>query len=299
MSKALLKPLLKWAGGKSQLIDQIQTHLPKYVYKQDFCLIEPFFGGGAFSFWALENLPHLKKLIINDINQDLIHVYKAIQQHPNELLEELYKLQTAYDKLTNLESKKPFYYEKRDLFNHRSQNTIIQAALFIFLNKAGFNGLYRVNKNNEFNVPIGSYKQPKFFDKELILLLSEHFQNIMILSGDYSQTLNHLPADMPCLFYIDPPYRPISETASFTAYANNEFNDDEQIRLAKFCQKIDELGHQFILSNSDPKNHDIHDDFFDNLYIDFQINRINARRSIGANGDSRGQVNELLICNGC
>lgn len=299
MSKSLLKPLLKWAGGKSQLIPQIQMHLPSYVHKRDFCLIEPFFGGGAFGFWALENLPYLKKLIINDINQDLIRVYRAIQQHPNELLEELYKLQTAYDKLTDLESKKPFYYKKRDLFNHRSQNTIIQASLFIFLNKAGFNGLYRVNKNNEFNVPIGSYKQPKFFDKELILSLSNYFQNIMILSGDYGQTLNHLPSDMPCLFYIDPPYRPISNTSSFTAYANNEFNDDEQIRLARFCRKIDELGYQFILSNSDPKNHDIHDDFFDNLYIDFQINRINARRSISANGNSRGQVNELLICNGC
>ncbi len=293
----MLKPLLKWAGGKSQLIPQIQTHLPDYVYNQDFCLIEPFFGGGAFSFWALENLPHLKKLIINDINQDLICVYKTIQKNPHELIEALNQLQIAYDKLTDLESKKPFYYKKRDLFNQRSQNPIIQASLFIFLNKAGFNGLYRVNKNNEFNVPIGSYKQPKFFDKELILLLSEYFQNITILYGDYSQTLNYLPSDMPCLFYIDPPYRPISDTASFTAYANNEFNDNEQIRLAQFCQKINGLGHQFILSNSDPKNHNANDNFFDDLYIDFCIDRISAKRSISANESGRKSITELLIYN--
>lgn len=292
-----MKPILKWAGGKSALLDEIIKRLPTYVHERDFCLVEPFVGGGAVSFWALSNLPHLKKLIINDYNADLINLYQIIRDKPMAFIHEMQNIQLEYDGLLTLEMKKPFYYQIRDKFNQRLQSDIKQASLFVFLNKAGFNGLYRVNKNNQFNVPIGSYKKPKFIDEKHILQLSQKLQNVVILQGDFEQTFNHIANDMPCVFYIDPPYRPISETASFTAYANNEFNDDEQKRLAQFCKKIHQMGYQFLLSNSDPKNHDLNDDFFDELYQEFVIERVYVNRAISASSDSRKQVSELMIYN--
>ncbi len=297
MSGVAIKPILKWAGGKSQLLDDITSRFPEYVYQQDFCLVEPFVGGGAVSFWALSNLPYLKKLIINDYNVDLINLYKVIRDDSKPFLAEVQKLQLIYDDLITLEEKQPVYYQMRELFNERSQSEIVQAALFVFLNKTGFNGLYRVNKNNQFNVPIGSYKKPKFVSNDHVLALSEKLQQVEILTGDFEQTLEFIPQNLPCLFYIDPPYRPISDTASFTAYANNEFNDDEQIRLAKFCKTINELGCQFVLSNSNPKNHDVNDDFFDELYSEFNIQRIQANRAISAKGSGRKAITELLIDN--
>lgn len=292
-----MKPFIKWAGGKNSLLDEIQKRLPDFVYSQDFCLIEPFVGGGAVCLWALSQLPYLKKLIINDYNADLINVYQVIKNHPDDLIWYIESLQNDYNQLTDLESKKPYFYHKRDIFNTRSGNNIEQAGLFIFLNKSAFNGLYRVNKNNQFNVPIGSYKSPKFIDKDNILTISQKLQNTQILTGDFELVLSYLPNDLPCVFYIDPPYRPISDTASFTAYSDSGFDDNEQKRLAKFCQKIDKMGHHFLLSNSDPKNHNTNDDFFDELYANFNINRIQANRSIGANGKSRKFISEILVDN--
>lgn len=294
-----MKPVLKWAGGKSGLLDEIIKRLPNYVYTDDFCLIEPFVGGGAVSFWALSHLSHLKKLIINDYNSDLINVYQIIKCNPNELIEQLNILQKEYDELTDLESKKPYFYQKRALFNSKESHAIVQASLFIFLNKTAFNGLYRVNKNNDFNVPIGSYKKPQLINQDNILNLSKKLQQADILTGDFYQTLKYMPNNLPCVFYIDPPYRPISDTESFTAYANNVFDDDEQKRLAQFCREIHKLGSNFILSNSDPKNHDTCDDFFDDLYRDFTIDRVQANRAIGASSSSRKSVNEILVFNGC
>lgn len=292
-----MKPFIKWAGGKNSLLDEIQKRLPDFVYSQDFCLVEPFVGGGAVSLWALSDLPHLKQLIINDYNADLINVYQVIKNHPDDLIWYIESLQNDYNQLTDLESKKPYFYHKRDIFNTRSGNNIEQAGLFIFLNKSAFNGLYRVNKNNQFNVPIGSYKNPKFIDKDNILTISQKLQNTQILTGDFELVLSYLPNDLPCVFYINPPYRPISDTASFTAYSDSGFDDNEQKRLAKFCQKIDKMGHHFLLSNSDPKNHNTNDDFFDELYANFNINRIQANRSIGANGKSRKFISEILVDN--
>lgn len=293
-----MKPFLKWAGGKTSLIDEIQKRLPNYVYSQDFCLIEPFVGGGAVSLWALSQLPYLKKLIINDYNTDLINVYQVIKNNPNELIEYILNLQNDYNKLNDLESKKPYFYHKRDVFNLRSGSNVEQAGLFIFLNKSAFNGLYRVNKNNHFNVPIGSYKNPKFIDEENILTISKKLQNTQILTGDFELVLSYLPNDLPCVFYFDPPYRPISDTASFTAYSDNDFDDNEQKRLANFCKKIDKLGHHFLLSNSDPKNQNLNDNFFDELYQGFKIERIQANRTISANSSSRKKINEIIVTNG-
>ncbi|AWY21292.1 DNA adenine methylase [Moraxella bovis] len=293
-----MKPFIKWAGGKNSLLDEIQKRLPDFVHSQDFCLVEPFVGGGAVSLWALSDLPHLKQLVINDCNADLINVYQVIKNNPDDLIGYIENLQSHYDKLTDLESKKPYFYHKRDVFNQRTSNDIEQAGLFIFLNKSAFNGLYRVNKNNQFNVPIGSYKKPTFVDKENILNISKKLQNTKILSGDFELVLAHLPNNFPCLFYLDPPYRPISDTASFTSYSDNGFDDNEQKRLANFCKKIDKLGHYFLLSNSDPKNTNSSDEFFDELYQDFKIERIQANRTISANSNGRKKVNEIIVSNG-
>jgi DNA adenine methylase len=297
MALQVVKPIVKWAGGKSQLIEDIKSRLPSLTQTQDFCMIEPFLGGGAVSFWALSKLPHLKQLIINDTNQDLINLYQVIKTDMEPLLEALQQLQSEYDELTTKAEKSPYFYAKRQQFNRRDNDAVIQASLFIFLNKSGFNGLYRVNKNNQFNVPIGSYKKPVIVDKSALIAVHQALQKVVILQGDYEQTLKEIPTDLPCWFYLDPPYRPISTTASFTAYSHQIFDDSEQVRLYKFCKALDKQGHLFLLSNSDPKNSNPDDDFFDKLYEDFKIERVSASRSISAKGEGRQAVSELLIRN--
>lgn len=292
----LAKPFLKWAGGKTQLIDDIERALPKRVFMDKFTYIEPFVGSGAVLFWMLNNFPNLKKAVINDINEDLINTYKTIASRPKELISILQILQEEFHALEGQdEAKKEYYYSKRALYNKRKEEQSGQAALFIFLNRTCFNGLYRVNRKNEYNVPMGSYKRPTICDKENILAVSRALQKVQILCSDYEETLNY--ADEITLFYFDPPYKPLSETSSFNSYAKDEFNDAEQIRLRDFCNKLDTLGYTWILSNSDVKGKDKNDNFFDDLYADFNIQRVDARRSINANPDKRGALKELLITN--
>lgn len=292
----MAKPFLKWAGGKTQLLNDIELILPKNLVKTNFTYIEPFVGSGAVLFWMLNNFPNIKKAVINDINTDLINTYKIIADKPNELISILEILQTEFHGLERHdEAKKEYYYSKRELYNKRKEEQSGQAALFIFLNRTCFNGLYRVNRKNEFNVPMGSYKRPTICDKENILAVSQALQKVEILCGDYEETLNF--ADNNTLFYFDPPYKPLSETSSFNSYAKDEFNDAEQIRLRDFCHKLDALGHTWILSNSDVKGKDENDNFFDDLYSDFNIQRVEARRSINANPEKRGALKELLITN--
>lgn len=285
MTDRIAKPFLKWAGGKTQLINDIEKVLPKDISKNKFTYIEPFVGSGAVLFWMLNNFPKLKKAVINDINEDLINTYKTIASKPKELISILQILQNEFHGLEGQdEAKKEYYYKKRNLFNKRNERQIEQAALFIFLNRTCFNGLYRVNRKNEYNVPIGSYKRPTICDKENILAVSQVLQKVEILCGDYEETLKF--ADNNTLFYFDPPYKPLSETSSFNSYAKDEFNDAEQIRLRDFCHKLDALNHTWILSNSDVKGKDENDNFFDDLYFDFNIQRVDARRSINANPES-------------
>ena len=290
------KPFLKWAGGKTQLIKDIESTLPKDIYSNKFTYIEPFVGSGAVLFWMLNNFPNLHQAVINDINEDLINTYKTIAARPKELISILQILQNEFHGLEGKdEEKKEYYYSKRELYNTRKEEQSGQAALFIFLNRTCFNGLYRVNRNNEYNVPMGSYKRPTICDKENILAVSQALRKVEILCGDYQETINH--ADNNTLFYFDPPYKPLSETSSFNSYAKDEFNDAEQIRLRDFCHKLDALNHTWILSNSDVKGKDENDNFFDDLYSDFNIQRVNARRSINANPEKRGALKELLITN--
>lgn len=292
----IAKPFLKWAGGKTQLITDIEQALPEKIHHKNFTYIEPFVGSGAVLFWMLNNFSNLKKAVINDINEDLINTYKTIASNPRELISILNILQNEFHTLDgDDDNKKLYYYQKRELYNTRISEQSVQSALFIFLNRTCFNGLYRVNRKNEFNVPMGSYKKPTICDKENILAVSEALQKVEILCGDFEQTINY--ADANSLFYFDPPYKPLSETSSFNSYSKDEFNDDEQIRLRNFCKKLNENNFSWILSNSDVKGKNDKDNFFDDLYADFNIRRVDAKRNINANPEKRGKLKELLITN--
>lgn len=292
----IAKPFLKWAGGKTQLIKDIELLLPKDLIKTNFTYIEPFVGSGAVLFWMLDNFPKMEKVVINDVNEDLINTYKTIANNPKELISILEILQNEFHALEgNEENKKIYYYEKRAFYNTRKEEQIGQAALFIFLNRTCFNGLYRVNRKNEYNVPMGAYKKPTICDTENILAVSKALQKVEILNGDFEQTLEY--ANSNSLFYFDPPYKPLSNTSSFNSYSKYEFDDNEQIRLKDFCSKVDILNHTWILSNSDLKGKDPNDVFFDDLYSNFNIQRVEAKRSINANSKKRGKLTELLITN--
>lgn len=290
------KPFLKWAGGKSQLINDIRTALPIELTSQKFTYVEPFVGSGAILFWILENFPNVERAIINDINADLTNTYKVIAENPEMLIAVLDEFQKLYYTFENdAEGRKAYYMQQRALFNERSTNKETQAALFIFLNRTCFNGLFRVNKSNGFNVPIGSYIKPTICDAENIMAVSKVLQRVEILTGDYKETLKY--AEHPALFYFDPPYKPLSKTSSFNSYAKDEFGDNEQIQLRDFCKTLDEQGHYWLLSNSDVKGKDMTDTFFDDIYEEFNIYRVWAKRNINANGAKRGKLTELLITN--
>ena len=296
MTKVVAKPFLKWAGGKTQLIEKIENQLPKNIFENPFTFIEPFVGSGAILFWMLEQFPNMERAIINDINTDLTNCYISIKEDVENLINQLAEWENEYHLLMQNDiEKKEYFYAKRTLFNSRNLNQTTHSALFIFLNRTCFNGLFRVNRKNEFNVPIGSYKKPLICNRENLKAVSEVLQKVEILNCDYSETLNYVTENT--FFYFDPPYKPLSETSSFNSYSKDEFNDAEQVRLKEFCTKLDNLNHQWILSNSDVKGKNPNDNFFDELYSDFNIYRVNARRNINANPNKRGKLTELLITN--
>lgn len=289
------KPFIKWVGGKTQLINSIKQALPSdFADRKNLTYIEPFVGGGAVLFWILQQFPNISKAIINDINPDLTTAYRTIKESPTELVKTLRSIQDEY-LLLNEEKRKEFYLEKRACFNLKSLNPTENTALFIFLNRTCFNGLYRVNSKGLFNVPFGKYTNPKICDEQTIYADSEILQKVEILTGDFENTLNY--ANQNSFFYFDPPYKPLSETSSFNSYAKEAFNDNEQIRLGAFCKNINMLGHSFILSNSDVKGKNPTDNFFDELYNEFEIQRVFATRMINANAQKRGKLTELLITN--
>lgn len=289
------KPFLKWAGGKTQLLKEIST---KFQYSKDdeFTYIEPFVGSGAVLFWVLNNFKNVKNVIINDINSDLTNTYLSIKNDVENLIVILEKWQSEYHALDEeTELKKEYFYSKRVLFNQRSSDQNTQSALFIFLNRTCFNGLYRVNRKNEFNVPIGSYKKPRICDKDNLGLVSKALSNVTVLNDDFEKTMEYINENT--FFYFDPPYKPLNKTSSFTAYAKDEFNDNEQVRLKEFCDKLDASNCGWILSNSDVKGDAPEEHFFDNLFENYQIKRVSAKRSINSNSKKRGELSELLITN--
>lgn len=288
-----INSFIKWAGGKKQLIPQIEEHLPNLNNISTY--VEPFVGGGALLFHLLNKYPHLHA-VINDLNYKLINCYEVIKNDVDELIKELENIEKIYNEhYTNLEDRKRYFLYIRKLFNGRSRLNFKFAAHFIFLNKTCFNGLYRENKNGDFNSPFGKKEKIKLFDSKHLKLLSQMLQRVEILSGDYRETEKYISKDS--FFYFDPPYRPLTKTSSFNSYLKDNFNNEKQIELKEFCNKIQDKGGKFLLSNSDPTQIEPNDLFFDNLYKDYNIFRIDAKRNINSKGDKRGKIKELLISN--
>lgn len=291
------KPFLKWAGGKGQLLNEIKKYYPFNENITKYA--EPFIGGGAVLFDVLNNYENLEKIYISDINQELINTYLVIKNDVERLINILFKYQEEYIKL-NIEERKIYYNKKREEYNklkfeNIENENIKKAGLMIFLNKTCFNGLYRVNKKGMFNVPMGAYKNPCICDKNNLLMVSEKLKKVKIVCADYKKSLEFI--DNKTFVYFDPPYRPITNTASFTAYTENDFGDKEQIELSEFIKELDKKGAKILLSNSDPKNFDENDEFFDKLYSDKKIIRVGATRMLNSKGEKRGKINELLISN--
>ena len=285
------RPFLKWAGGKTQLLDEIDTRLPDKEIElgQIGTYVEPFVGGGAIFFHIVKSYSKIKRFYLLDINEDLINCYKAIKNDLGPLVHELRKLQDKYLAL-NPSDQKDFFYYIRDQFNSDRH-----PAKLIFLNKTCFNGLYRVNRSNEFNVPFGNYKNPNICDEDNLYAVSAVLQSAEIITADFEESEQYINKN--CFVYLDPPYRPISTTASFTSYAKGDFTEEDQIRLANFCERIRQKGARFLLSNSDPNNEDPKDNFFDRHYRRFTIATVKATRMINCKGSLRGQINELIITN--
>ena len=291
-----LKPFVKWVGGKSQLIDELEKMLSANEEKTFTKYCEPMVGGGALLFNVLSKYD-FEELYISDINPELINAYNAIKNNVEKLITELKEMQLAFLPMDE-NGRKFYYYSIRDKFNTiklTDVTAINKAAYFIFLNKTCFNGLYRVNKKGQFNVPMGAYKNPTICDEENLLNISKVLKNVTIVCGDYSLAKDFI--DQNTFVYLDPPYRPISETAAFTSYNSDTFDDSEQTRLAKFIDEINLKGSKIVLSNSDPKNVNKNDTFFDDLYKEYKIKRVSATRMINSKADNRGKINELLICN--
>lgn len=293
MTKA--KPFIKWVGGKTQLIEQLDALLPADFDKwKDVTYIEPFVGGGAMLFYMLQKYPNIRRAVISDINRDLTTCYKTVREQPEELILSLKELEESYLSL-NMEERGEFFLEKRTRYNEKNLDAVNNTALFFFLNRTCFNGLYRVNKSGMFNVPFGKYVNPTICDPATIRKDSAILQRVEILTGDFEKTFEYASGNT--LFYFDPPYRPLSGTSSFKDYTKEEFNDEEQIRLKLFCDRIDKAGFHFMLSNSDGKGKDASDDFFDRLYVDYPIERVWAARSVNSNPQKRGKLTEILVHN--
>jgi len=288
------KPFIKWVGGKTQLLEEIREKYPKKIEK--YC--EPFVGGGAVLFDVLNKFSP-KEVLINDINKDLINTYSQVKNNCENLIKELLKIQDIYKNQDN-NTNKLFYISKRNRFNsiknsNNKNENLEKAVLFIFLNKTCFNGLYRVNLNGSFNVPFNNAKNPLICDEENLRLCSKLLQNVQMKVGDYSNCKEFI--DSKTFVYLDPPYRPLTETSAFTSYDKSGFSDKEQIELGKFVSEISKKGANIVLSNSDPKNTNANDNFFDELYSSFNIFRVSAKRMINSNANKRGSINELLITN--
>lgn len=291
------KPFLKWAGGKTQLIPEIINVIPKSLLSNNnITYIEPFVGSGAVLFDFMKRYySKINRAIINDINPTLVSLYNYIKHDPDCLIKELNIIKTKYLSLNTLDDKEKLYIENREIYNSIDESNLKKACLMLFLNKSCFNGLYRVNKNNKFNVPFGKHSNPSFFDEKVIYADSFLLKKVDILEGDYEETYNHIGENT--FFYFDPPYKPISNSSNFNSYSSVKFEDNEQLRLKNFCDKITNSKCFFILSNSDIKNVNPNDDFFDNLYKDYIINRVSAKRAINSVASERGSIFELLITN--
>ena len=270
----LIAPVLKWVGGKRQLIPAIKSYFPPR-YKT-YC--EPFIGGGALLFYFQP-----QKAMINDLNEELINVYSVIKNNIEDLIKDLKRHKNESDYFYKIRA-----LDRSDAFNHLSK--IEKASRVIFLNKTCYNGLYRVNSLGEFNSPFGGYKNPNIVNEATIRAVSHYFnQNeITILNKDFEEALNEVGKDD--FVYLDPPYHPVSKSSSFTGYNKVDFDETEQVRLSNLCHALNNKDIKFLLSNSATS-------FIKDLYKNFHINYVKANRAVNSNGQKRGEVDEVLIKN--
>lgn len=266
--KQPIRPILKWAGGKGQLLSQFKEYLPgPYEYN---AYHEPFFGGGALFFSIQPG-----KAVISDLNKELIEVYEVVRDNVEKLIVSLKKHRND----------EKYYYDIREK-DPQKMKKIERVSRFIFLNKTCYNGLYRVNKNGKFNVPFGRYKNPDFVNEEGLKAANKVLQGIDLKVGDFSQVLKR--AKSGDFIYLDPPYHPVSTTANFTDYTAIPFGEPEQRRLAEVFCKLNNKGCKVMLSNSDTP-------LIKELYRDFTIKKVRAKRSINCRADRRGPVNEVVV----
>ncbi len=292
-----VRPFLKWAGGKTQLLPEIRKRFPSGLTTGGIKrYIEPFVGSGAVFFDVAQTCP-LQEYLLLDANPDLVTAYRAIQAHVQELIDRLTDVEQHYHSLS-LNNQRDYFYQTRDMFNERKQQqegSTERAAQLLFLNKTCFNGLFRVNSRGLFNVPFGQYSRPTICNTQNLLLVSRVLQHAEIRAADFESCETFV--DDTTFVYFDPPYRPLGGTAHFTSYAASTFDDREQQRLAAFFRNLDARGGKLMLSNSDPKNKTPDDDFFERAYAKFTIERVKARRTINSNATRRGPINELIITN--
>jgi DNA adenine methylase len=295
-----VRPFVKWVGGKNKLIPQMEQYYPKELKENKIDVyIEPFVGGGAILIDILKKY-NIKKAYAFDINKNLINCYNIIKDKVESLVLELKKLEEEYLKLDD-ENRKEYYYDIRKKYNsiniENENEALEKTTYFIFLNKTCFNGLYRENRRGQFNVPIGKYKNPTIFDEENLIELSKLIKNVTFINGDYRESYKYIEENT--FIYFDPPYRPINKTSSFTSYSKEDFNDENQKELGEYFRKINDNNSnvKLMLSNSNPKNNNEKDDFFEQIYNGFKINEIKANRMINSNKEKRGKISELLIIN--
>lgn len=271
----LVAPVVKWVGGKRQLLKDITQYIPQ-AYSTYY---EPFLGGGAVLF---DLQP--AKAVVNDINEELINVYETIRDDVEGLIADLEKHKNEAEYFYMIREK------DRDREKYNQLSKVERASRIIYLNKTCYNGLFRVNRHGEFNTPFGRYKNPNIVNKDTLRAVSEYFNkaNITFRCGDFEDAVKGVRKGS--FVYFDPPYDPVSESANFTGYDKGGFNRDEQIRLKKLCDKLNERGVKFLLSNSAT-------DFILDLYKDYDIKIVQAKRAINSKGDKRGEVNEVLVKN--
>lgn len=271
----LVMPVVKWVGGKRQLLDDITPLLPKRI--NTYC--EPFLGGGAVLFSIQPS-----KAIVNDLNKDLINVYEVIRDDVETLIESLKKHENTSE----------YFYSIRDMDrdkdNYKLLSKVERASRLLYLNKTCFNGLFRVNSSGEFNSPFGHYKNPNIVNEHVLRAVNKYFNssNITFYGGDFYETIEEIGRG--AFVYLDPPYDPVSDTANFTGYNKGGFDRKEQVRLKEYCDELTERGVKFLLSNSATE-------FIKSLYSEYDINIVKAKRSINSNGSKRGAVDEVLIRN--
>ena len=293
-----VKPFIKWAGGKGSLIPQLKNYYPFELNNVKINkYVEPFVGGGAVLINILQEYD-VKEAYAYDINMDLINCYNVIKNDVENLIKELEIRENEFKELQGEERQK-YYYDIRKEYNSykikEEEVNVKRASEFIFLNRTCFNGLYRVNKNGKFNVPCGKYKNPTICDADNLRSLSYLIRNVKFQYGDYKKSKDDI--DSNTFVYFDPPYRPLSDTSGFTSYTKEDFNDENQKELAFYFRELDEKDAKLMLSNSNPKNTNENDNFFEEIYKGFNINEISAKRMINADSKGRGEISELLITN--